>query len=108
MILHARRLHYQIGHQEIVTHGANIEIKRRQRQDPYRELLFKGMRPFKNYNYDPEKAFYLNTYNYSYSKVIEKALGLASEIYDKLVKGLTNLTISTTAGLERYSTEYVI
>jgi hypothetical protein len=72
-------------------------------QDPFRELLFKSMPPLKNYDYDPEKVFYLNTYDYSYSNVIEKVLGPASEIHDKLVKGLTDLTISTTAGLERYS-----
>lgn len=74
----------------------------RQRQDPYRELLFKSLPPLKNYDYDPEKVFHLNTYDYSYSNVIEKVLGPASEIYDKLVKGLTDLTISTSAGLERY------
>jgi hypothetical protein len=75
----------------------------RQRQDPYRELLFKSMPPLKSYDYDPEKVFYLNTYDYSYSNVIEKVLGPSSEIYDKLAKGLTDLTISTIAGLERYS-----
>jgi transposase-like protein len=75
----------------------------RQRHDYHRELLFKSMPPLKNYDYDPAKVFYLNEYDYSYSNVIEKVLGPASEIYDKLVKGLTDLTISTTAGLERYS-----
>ena len=78
----------------------------RQRQEPHRELLIKSIPPLKNYDYDPEKVFYLNShYNdyYSYSNVIEKVLGPSSEIYDKLVKGLTNVTISTTAGLERYS-----
>jgi hypothetical protein len=61
------------------------------------------MHPLKNYDYDPEKIFYLNMFDYSYSNVLEKVLGPASEIYDNLVKGLTDLTISTTAGLERYS-----
>jgi hypothetical protein len=61
------------------------------------------MPPLKNYDYDPEKVFYLNTYDYSCSNVLEKVLGPASEIYDRLVKGLTDLTISTTAGLESYS-----
>jgi hypothetical protein len=75
----------------------------RQRQDPHRELLFKSTPPLKSYDYDPEKVFYLNTYDYSYSSVIEKVLGPASEIYDKLANGLTDLTISTIAGLERYS-----
>ena len=75
-----------------MTHGMNIEIKKRQKQDPYRKLLFKSMPPLKNYYYDPEKVFYPNTYEYSYSNVIEKVLGPASEIYDKLVKGLTELT----------------
>ena len=61
------------------------------------------MSPIKNYDYDPERVFYLNSNDYSYSNVIEKVLGPSSEIYDNLVKGLTDLTISTTAGLERYS-----
>jgi len=76
----------------------------RQRQDLQRELLIKQMPPVKNYDYDPEKVFCLNPYyNYSYPNVTEKVLELSSEMYDKLVKGLTDVTISTTAGLERYS-----
>ena len=75
----------------------------RQKQDIYRELLFKSMPPLKNYDYDPEKVYYLNSYDYSHSNVIEKVLVPASEIYDKLVTGLTDLAIDTTAGLERYS-----
>jgi hypothetical protein len=52
------------------------------------------------------EVFYLNSYYndyYSSSNVIEKVLGPSSEFYDKLVKGLTDVTVSTTAGLERYS-----
>jgi hypothetical protein len=78
----------------------------RQKQEPLRELLIKNMPPITNNDCDPEKVFYLNSYYndyYSYSIVIEKVLGPSSEIYDKLVKGLTNLTVSTTAGLERHS-----
>jgi len=78
----------------------------RQKQEPQRELLLKSIPPIKNYDYDPEEVFYLNShYNdyYSYSNVIEKVLGPSSEIYDELVKGLTDITVSTTAGLERYS-----
>jgi hypothetical protein len=75
----------------------------RQSQDSYRELLLKSMSPIKNYDYDPERVFYLNSNDFSYSNVIEKVLGPTSEIYDKLEKGLTNVTVSTTAGLERYS-----
>jgi hypothetical protein len=75
----------------------------RQRQDPQRELLIKQMPPIKNYDYDPEKVFCLNPYDYGYPNVTEKVLGLSSEFYDKLVKGLTDVTISTTAGLEKYS-----
>jgi hypothetical protein len=75
----------------------------RQRQDLQRELLIKQMPPIKNYDYDPEKVFCPNPYDYSYPNVTEKVLGLSSEIYDKLVKGLTDVTISTAAGLERYS-----
>ena len=73
------------------------------RQDPQRELLTKQMPPIKNYDYDPEKVFCPNPYDYSYPNVTEKVLGLSSEMYDKLVKGLTDVTISTAAGLERYS-----
>ena len=76
----------------------------RQRQDSQRKLLIKQMPPVKNYDYDPEKVFCPNPYyDYSYPNVTEKVLGLSSEMYDKLVKGLTDLTISTAAGLERYS-----
>ena len=82
--------------------AAVVEVLR-QKQDPYRGLLFKSVYPLKNYDYDPEKAFYLNTYDYSYSNVAEKVLGTSSEIYAKLVAGMTDLTVSTTAGLERYS-----
>lgn len=72
------------------------------RQDPQRELLIKQMPPVKNYDYDPEKVFCLNPYDNNYPNVTEKVLGLSSEFYDKLVKGLTDVTISTAAGLERY------
>jgi hypothetical protein len=58
------------------------------------------MPPAKNYDYDPEKVFCPNPYDYSYPNVTEKVLGLSSEFYDKLVKGLTDVTISTSAGLE--------
>jgi hypothetical protein len=75
----------------------------RQKNELHRELLFKSIPPLTTYDYDPEKVFYLNTYDFNYSNIIEKMLGAASEIYNKLMKGLTDLTISTTAGLERYS-----
>jgi hypothetical protein len=75
----------------------------RQKNELHRELLFKSIPPLTTYDYDPEKVFYLNTYDFNYSTVIEKMLGPASEIYDNLVNGLTDLTMSTTAGLERYS-----
>ena len=55
--------------------------------------MIKSIPPIKNYDYDPEEVFYLNShYNdyYSYSNVIEKVLGPSSEFYDKLVKGLTD------------------
>jgi hypothetical protein len=61
------------------------------------------MPPVKNYDYDPDKVFYPNPYDYSYPNITEKVLGLSSEMYDKLVKGLTDVTISTTAELQRYS-----
>ncbi len=73
------------------------------RQDPQRELLIKQIPPIKNYDYDPEKVFCPNPYDYGYPNVTEKVLGLSSKMYDKLVKGLTDVTISTAAGLEKYS-----
>ena len=36
------------------------------RQDPQRELLIKQMPPVKNYDYDPEKVFCPNPYDYSH------------------------------------------
>jgi hypothetical protein len=53
--------------------------------------------------YDPEKVFCPNPYDCSYPNVTERVLGLSSEMYDKLVKGLTDVTRSAAAGLERYS-----
>ena len=44
-----------------------------------------------------------NPYDYSYPNVTENVLGLYRETYDKLVKGLTDVTISIVARLERYS-----
>jgi len=61
------------------------------------------MNTYYDYDYDPEKVFCPNPYDYSYPNVTEKVLGLSSETYDKLVKGLTDVTIFTAAGLERYS-----
>jgi hypothetical protein len=72
----------------------------RQRQEPLRELLIKNIPPIMNYDYDPEKVFYLNSNVFIYSNVIERVLGPSSVFYDKLVKGLTNVTVSTNAGLE--------
>ena len=63
--------------------------------------MIKSILPITNYDYDPEKVFYVNSNDFSYSNVTEKVLGPSSEIYDKLVKGPTNVTVSTTAGLDK-------
>jgi hypothetical protein len=42
------------------------------RQDSQRELLIKQMPSVKNYDYDPEKVFSLNPYNYSYPNVTKR------------------------------------
>jgi hypothetical protein len=72
---------------------ALVAVAETLRQNPQRELLIKNMPSVKNYDYDPEKVFCTNPYDYSYPNVTEKVLELSSEMYDKLVKGLTDVTI---------------
>jgi hypothetical protein len=50
------------------------------------------MPPLKNYDYDPEKVFYLNTYDYSYSNVIEKFLLKLSTKESRLNLSLIEIT----------------
>ena len=44
-----------------------------------------------------------NPCDYSYPNITEKVFGVSSETYDKLVKGLTDVTIPIVARLERCS-----
>jgi hypothetical protein len=67
------------------------------RQDPQRETLAEKTSSLMNYDYDPEILFFPNPYDYSDLEK-EKLFVRASEIYDKLVKGLTDVIIPTTAG----------
>jgi hypothetical protein len=60
--------------------------------------LIERMVPLKNYDYDPEKLFFPNPYDYSDVNK-EMTFELSSEIYNKLIKGLTDVTISRAAGL---------
>ena len=64
------------------------------RQNP---LLIQKMPPLQSYDFEPEKLFFPNPYDYSDINK-EKAFELSSEIYDKLVKGLTYVTMSAAAG----------
>jgi hypothetical protein len=50
-----------------------------------------------------QKKYFVQIHMITVTNVTEKVLGFSSEIYDKLVKGLTDVTISTAAGLERFS-----
>jgi hypothetical protein len=60
------------------------------RQDPQRETLAEKTSSLMNYDYDPETLFFPNPYDYSDLEK-EKLFVRASEIYDKLVKGLLML-----------------
>jgi|SRR5918994_6360575 hypothetical protein len=64
-------------------------------QDPQREPLTETA--IANYNFDPDKLFFPNPYDYSDIKK-EKLFELARETYEKLIKGLTDAVISTTTG----------
>jgi hypothetical protein len=68
------------------------------RQDPQREELAEKTPSLMNYDFDPEILFFPNPYNYSDLEK-EKIFERASEIYDKLVEGLTGVVISTAPGL---------
>jgi hypothetical protein len=65
------------------------------RQNP---PLVEEMPNLVNYDFDSEKLFFPNPYEYSYTNK-ERAFELSSEIYNKMVKGLTDVTISTVANL---------
>jgi hypothetical protein len=67
------------------------------RNEQERELLTEKISPLKNYDFDPEILFFPNPYNYCDVEK-EKLFELASKTYDKLVKGLTDVVISTAAG----------
>lgn len=54
------------------------------------------MPPLKNYDYDPEKLFFPNPYDDSDINK-ERKFELASEIYNKLVQGLSDVIVSRTA-----------
>ena len=66
-----------------------------QRQDP---LFIQRMPKLKNYDFDPNKLFFPNPYDYSDTNK-ERAFELSSEIYNKMVKGLIDVAILTAAGL---------
>src|SRR5918994_1785144 len=68
------------------------------KQDPQLEPLVETS--IANYNFDPDKLFFPNPYDYSELKK-EKLFDLASETYEKLVKGLTHVTLSTAT--EKYA-----
>jgi hypothetical protein len=66
------------------------------RQVQEKELLTEKMSPSTDYDFDPEKLFFPNPYDPSDLEK-ERLFGLASVAYNKLIRGLTDVAISTAA-----------
>lgn len=68
-------------------------------QDPQRQLLVEKIPPIENYNFDSFNARQTSspyTYDYNYPHFArEKVLELSTNYYNRLVKGLTDSSIST-------------
>lgn len=77
------------------------------RQDPQKELLIEKTPPIQNYDFNPSSVAvgqppFPNPYDdYPYF-AIEKILELSNKYYNRLVKGLTDCSMSTAAGMGRY------
>jgi hypothetical protein len=77
------------------------------RQDPQKELLIEKTPPIQNYDFNSssvelEPRPFPSPYDDYPHFAREKVLELSNKYYDRLVKGLTECSISTTAGIGRY------
>jgi hypothetical protein len=76
---------------------ALVAVTEALRQDPQRQLLIEKTPSIQNYDLTIEQSF-LPSYDYYYPNTAkEKVLESANKIYDKLVKGLADATVSTAA-----------
>ncbi len=66
------------------------------RQDPEKELLTEKLSTLRDYDFDPEKLFFPNPYDPSDLEK-ERLFEFASVTYNKLIRGLTDVAISTAA-----------
>ena len=78
------------------------------RQDPQKELLIEKTPPIQNYDFNSssvalEQPPFPNSYDDYPHFAREKVLELSNKYYNRLVKGLTDCSISTAAGMGRYS-----
>jgi hypothetical protein len=74
------------------------------RQDPQKELLIEKTPPIQNYDFNSslvvlEPRPFPSPYDDYPHFAREKVLELSNKYYDRLVKGLTECSISTTAGM---------
>jgi hypothetical protein len=71
---------------------ANCEVLR---QDPQRGFLIEKTPPMQNYDFTLGQSSFPSNYDYYPQIAKEMVLESADKIYDKLVKGLANTTVST-------------
>lgn len=78
---------------------ALVAVAEALRHDPQRNLLIEKMPSISNYDF-ASKSFFPNPWEYEYDfphTAKEKVLESSTELYNKLLRGLTNSTLSTTA-----------
>ena len=86
---------------------ALVTVTEALRQDPQKETLIEKTPPIQIYDFNPssvalEQPPFQNP-NDDYPHIAkEKVLELSSKYYSRLVKGLTDCSISTAAGMGRY------
>ena len=77
------------------------------RQDPQKELLIENTPPIQIYDFNPssvalEQPPFQNPYDDYPHIAKDKVLELSKKYYNRLVKGMTDCSLSTAAGMGRY------
>ena len=85
---------------------ALLSVSEALRQDPQKELLIEKTPPIQNYDFNSssvalEQPPFPNPYDDYPHFAREKVLELSKKYYNRLVKGLTDCSISITAGMGR-------
>ena len=85
---------------------ALVAVTEALRQDPQKEILIEKTPPTQNYDFNsfpvvPEQRPFPNPYDVYPHFAREKVLELSKKYYDRLVNGLTDCSISITAGMGR-------